>query len=497
MQPLLYILISSGCLSIFYLAYRLIFKNEANFSQLRVYLLGSVVLSLLVPLNPLVVDLGYSLSGGARKTTTVAQPTNRDTANQLSIDALLRLAAERNSAKIAVDWRRMAVIVYAAVSLLLLLRIMFQLGFLLIQYLKSEKVKYGAYIILYNGRFKSTFSFFRLIFVPAGFSSEEDLGRILAHERIHVQQYHSFDLVMMEVLAAIMWFNPLVWKLKNTMQLVHEYLADEGALKTGIDKLQYKELLINQIAEEGLISLSSSFNNSLIKKRMMMMTENKMYRKSRYKITALIPLSAMLMLVIACVNGLFAESLQAGVAAQRSSLNAKAGEELYAASVAEAGDTVKKTVVKIIRKVPESEDMVSETVHITTADDSITEVRIVKDVDIDMETEITTGVHIDEDMVEHIETTIEHDSAGQKVIKKETIVIRHNGDKQHADKADISNTLVIVDGVEQPNSNGLTDIDPDQIERVDVIKDKTMMKKYTTKDYEGVIVITTKSSGKK
>ena len=497
MQPLVYMLISSGCLSIFYLAYRLIFKNEANFSQLRVYLLGSVVLSLLVPLNPLVVDLGYSLSGGARKTITVTQPTDPDNANQLSIDALLRLAEERNSAKITMDWQRIAVIVYAAVSLVLLLRILFQLGFLLIQYLKSEKVKRGDFIILYNRRFKSAFSFFRLIFVPAGFSSEEDLDKILAHEKIHVKQYHSFDLVMMEVLAAIMWFNPFVWKLKNTMQLVHEYLADEGALKTGIDKLQYKELLINQIAEEGLISLSSSFNNSLIKKRMMMMTENKMYRKSRYKITALIPLSAMLMLLIACVNGLFAESLQAGVSSQRSQLNRKAGEELYAASVAEAGDTVKKTVVKVVRKVPESDDMVSETVHIIMADDSITEVRIVKDADIDVETEITTGVNMNEDMVEHIETTIAHDSAGQKVIKKETIIIRHNGDNQNSGKADLSNTLVIVDGVEQPNSNGLTEINPDQVERVDVIKDKTMMKKYTAKDYEGVIIITTKSASKK
>ena len=167
-----------------------------------------------------------------------------------------------------------------------------------------------------------------------------------------------------------------------------------------------------------------------------MMTENKMYRKSRYKTMALIPLSAMLLLVIACVNGLFAETLPAGFSSQGSQLNLTNGAKvLYPASVDEAGDTVKKTVVKVIRKVPDSDGMVSETVHIRTADDSITEVRIVKDADIDVETEITTGVNINEDMIEHIETTIEHDSAGQKVIKKETVVIRHTNENQNSGKA--------------------------------------------------------------
>ena len=202
--------------------------------------------------------------------------------------------------------------------------------------------------------------------------------------------------------------------------------------------------------------------------------------------------------VIACVNGLFAETLPAGFSSQGSQLNLTNGAKvLYPASVDEAGDTVKKTVVKVIRKVPDSDGMVSETVHIRTADDSITEVRIVKDADIDVETEITTGVNINEDMIEHIETTIEHDSAGQKVIKKETVVIRHTNENQNSGKADLSNTLVIVDGVEQPNSNGLAEIDPDQIVSVDVIKDKTQMKKYTAKAYDGVIVITTKSANKK
>ena len=494
MQALLYILTSSVCLSIFYLAYRLIFKNETNFSQLRVYLLGSVALSLLVPFNPLVVDLGYSLVGDARPTIEM----DKSAANQLSIEALLRLAEAGNQPKLAVNWQQTAVILYFSITLMLLLRILLQLGFLAMHYLKSQKIKSGDLILLYNRQFKYAFSFFRLIFIPTDFSSEEDLGKILAHERIHVKQRHSLDLVMMEVLASFMWFNPFVWKLKDTMQLVHEYLADEGALNTGIDRLKYKELLINQIAEEGLVSLSSSFNNSLIKKRMMMITENNMYRKTRYKIMALIPLSAVLLLVIACVNGLFTETLQAGVPSEGSQFEIAYGgmQPLHSAQTGETVDTIKKTIVRVVHETPENDDMVSETVYIRTANDSTTEVRIKKHADVDAATEITTGVNINDDVIEHIEATIEHDSAGLKVVK-ETVVIRHTGENKKSGEADLSNTLVIVDGIEQPNSNDLSGIDPDTIERVDVIKDKKEMKKYSVKDYDGVIVITTKSANKK
>jgi gliding motility-associated protein GldM len=100
-----------------------------------------------------------------------------------------------------------------------------------------------------------------------------------------------------------MWFNPLIWMMRNSMQLVHEYLADEGALSTGIDKLKYQALLINQVTEERLICLSSSFNHSLIKKRMIMMTKSKFNQRTKLKILTLVPVAVILFLGVACING--------------------------------------------------------------------------------------------------------------------------------------------------------------------------------------------------
>jgi hypothetical protein len=126
---------------------------------------------------------------------------------------------------------------------------------------------------------------------------------IIKHESVHASQYHSVDLIIVELLSAVMWFNPLIWMIKRSVQSVHEYLADEGVLNAGTDKLRYQALLINQVAEESLICLSSGFNNSLIKKRMIMMNKIKSNAGSKLSILALLPLAAVLFFAGACVNG--------------------------------------------------------------------------------------------------------------------------------------------------------------------------------------------------
>jgi gliding motility-associated protein GldM len=85
--------------------------------------------------------------------------------------------------------------------------------------------------------------------------------------------------------------------------MVHEYLADEGVLNTGTDKFRYQALLINQVAEESLICLSSGFNHSLIKKRIVMMTKSNPSQVSKLRILTLIPLAIVLFIAVACFNG--------------------------------------------------------------------------------------------------------------------------------------------------------------------------------------------------
>jgi len=110
--------------------------------------------------------------------------------------------------------------------------------------------------------------------------------------------------------------------MRKTLQQVHEYLADEGALNAGIDRSLYQALLLNQVAEERLIALSSGFNPafrtgrySFIKKRIIMMTKPKLSQKTNLVLLTFLPLLAILFFGIACVNGQQEEEQKSTVAA--------------------------------------------------------------------------------------------------------------------------------------------------------------------------------------
>jgi N-acetylmuramoyl-L-alanine amidase len=203
------------------------------------------------------------------------------------------------------DWNiaSLLILTYMIGLLFLVLRLLINFLKIIYSYSSCEKIKQDNVTFLLNNKIESPYTFFRWIFIPGNWLNDNENKDILTHERIHASQYHSIDLILIELLSAVMWFNPLVWMMKKSVQLVHEYLADEGVLNTGTDKLRYQALLINQVAEERLICLSSSFNHSLIKKRMIMMTKSKFNKGSKLRILTLIPLAAMLFVGVAFVNG--------------------------------------------------------------------------------------------------------------------------------------------------------------------------------------------------
>jgi hypothetical protein len=510
MEVIQYMIISTLCLSLFYLAYRLIFKKDGNFRQMRFFLLGSITISLLVPLNSRQINLGISLPWNTRNSILFSRQATGKAQAHLVAQEITGHSVDANHPGRYLHWKQAVLLVYGIATFLLLLRIFILLGYLGYQYLRSRKVRLPDCTVLYNPRFKSAFSFFRMIFIPAD-PPDTDLDKILAHEKVHVAQYHSIDLLLFEIVASIMWFNPLIWKMKNTVQLVHEYLADEGALETGIDRLQYQELLINQIAGAKLISLSSSFNHSLTKKRMMMI-QNKMYRKSRFKFMALLPLSALLLIAVSCLNGIFSETLRAGGTGTGSRLkyepvlltpNSKLGTY--------AGDTVRKTIVRIVQEDSRKDTVVINTEKYEIPDgDSIRYIKVIRytsrrdDADINTGTDVNFDVRIDENELDSIING--NDIRGGKT--EEIVIVRKRPDTgspeelkqvtvRVTDESIPSNTLVIVDGVQHTGKDALEGIDPDQIVSVEVNKDKKAIKKYTDKNYDGVIVVVTKKGSRK
>ena len=119
---------------------------------------------------------------------------------------------------------------------------------------------------------------------------EERNPSILAHERGHIQQHHSWDIVFVEVLTALQWFNPVVWLLRRDLRTIHEYEADASVLSSGSDVSQYIQLLMRKATGTKACILANGINNSTIKKRINMMLVNKSPRRNSLKLLALLPI---------------------------------------------------------------------------------------------------------------------------------------------------------------------------------------------------------------
>lgn len=113
---------------------------------------------------------------------------------------------------------------------------------------------------------------------------------ILAHERGHILLHHSWDIVFVEVLTALQWFNPVVWLLRRDLRTIHEYEADASVLSLGSDVSQYIQLLMRKATGTKASILANGINNSTIKKRINMMLVNKSPRRNSLKLLALLPI---------------------------------------------------------------------------------------------------------------------------------------------------------------------------------------------------------------
>ena len=113
---------------------------------------------------------------------------------------------------------------------------------------------------------------------------------ILAHERGHIRQHHSCDVLLVDLLTALQWFNPAMWMLRADLRAIHEYEADGAVLSQGINARQYQYLLITKAASIGGYSIANGISHSTLKNRITMMLQKKSPRSRFMKLLALVPI---------------------------------------------------------------------------------------------------------------------------------------------------------------------------------------------------------------
>lgn len=268
---------------VLYFIYWLFLKKETFFSLNRFYLLGALMFSVWIPFFS--IDLGT-----ANSTTTFVVFLETI---QISPEKIERSFFQN------MDVYETISIVYIAGASLFSIRLLFQLLQLAYFISRSRIIKLDQYRLIYHEKFYLPFSFFNLIFVNTQKLNETDLTDILIHEKTHSKQWHTLDLLFLEVLTIFQWFNPIVWLYRSSIKEIHEYIADAKVISAGSDQKKYFELLLNQNLGYQINDLTNNFQKSLIKKRMLMMTKQKSNPLAKLKVLTFIPAAIVLMVVIA------------------------------------------------------------------------------------------------------------------------------------------------------------------------------------------------------
>ena len=308
--PTNYLIATSVCLAFAYLIYLLFFRKETNFRQRRFFLIFAAVFSLLLPTGSYYILLPLTTNAETQTEVIAPSPVLESPVPQIassdfhSVNPGSVPDTEPVKKRHSIDLLQALQYLYVAGIIVLLLRFIVQLVTIRIWYSRSRKVKQPMFTLLFHERFSTPFSFFKWIFLTEKRLPETDFEKIIAHESVHVKQRHSFDAVFFELLCIFMWFNPFVWMMSRSINLTHEFLADEGAIQSGIDSLHYQALMVNQVAEANIVSVTSHFNKSLLSQRIKMIANSRLYKKAKYKILVLVPVALVLFLFIAGVNGL-------------------------------------------------------------------------------------------------------------------------------------------------------------------------------------------------
>jgi beta-lactamase regulating signal transducer with metallopeptidase domain len=477
-----YLVISTVCLLISYAAFRLIFRNSFNFHQQRVFLMSSIVFSIVLPF------MGFRLML-MQETASISGIRN---VNGSFPDVSIIQAADATGSFIA-GITELLPYLYFIISAFFAVIMVVQLVRICSLLITSRKIKHGHILIFESGRVKSPFSFFSLIFLPANLTNQKERQSIIIHERVHSSQYHTLDNLIIETATAIMWFNPALWMMKKSLHLIHEYQADEGTLHAGVEKVWYQSLLLNQAAEENLISIQSGFNNKLLKKRMIMMMKNKVVKNDKTGFLSFIPFPIILLIAVFVLNGFFPVETKAQ---KKGAKNEK---------------TEKITVtVNSNEKVTGSTD----TIKIKSAQSGSKEEITVSGYAIqkhkDSQSDTTMNYILDGVSVKSISDLNPDSISSVNVIKEDRlIIIRTKNYEKKVKKINKPSGSIVISSNNSLPDNLLYIIDdketskdefqkivPSEIESISVIKGKEEVKKFTREDHDGVIIITTKGKKK-
>ena len=507
----IYILKSSVCLVLFYLFFRLLLSKETFHRFNRMALLGVLFFSLLIP----------CIEVTTRHQVEVQQAV-------LSIEQLLLMAElEATPANVgavqetsAISWVQIVLLVYLAGILFLVCRNIYSLIclFRLVHSGKHEKLEKGVTLVVHNQEI-APFSWMKYIVISRK-DLEENGREILIHEMAHIHHRHLVDLLVADICIFFQWFNPGAWLLKQELQNIHEYEADETVINEGVNAKEYQLLLIKKAVGTRLYSMANSFNHSKLKKRITMMLKEKSNPWARLKYLYVLPLAAIA--VTAFARPEISEKMEEISAVKVNDLAEIVQEKVLQDTVKVSKDEKKDALVVTGVKSKEEEEIVifevveqmpeypggmsalqkylSEKIAGSPMKGkaggrvmvgfTVAETGKIKDVRVLQSDEASLNQEA-ERIVSEMPDWIPGKQRGRPVPVKYTVPIRFGNIRFAENKQ----PLIFADGKEI-SMDAMEKLDPSTIESFSVLKDSASIKVYGKRGANGVILVNTQRGSK-
>ena len=283
-----YMIKSGFCLLLFYLLYKWQLAKETFFRLNRIMLLGFWILAFLLPAIPLVNWGNTDLPAGL----DVNRPEILNSLTNISI------SAETNTDHQAFIWTWLICTGYIVGVVLIASKQLVSWTRLYLLIRRGRRIENGPFHLILTEGNQPPFSWMHYI-VLSEKDYRENPTEILTHEMAHIRHHHSWDLLLADVGILLQWFNPAAWLLKQEMQSVHEYEADDAVLAAGVDAKSYQLLLIKKAVGTSRYTMANSFNHSSLKKRITMMLKEKSSPQARAKYIYILPLAALSVMAFA------------------------------------------------------------------------------------------------------------------------------------------------------------------------------------------------------
>ena len=457
-------------LVVMFIFYRAVLRPLTFFQWNRFYLLCYTLLSFIIPfinITPWVSKEGVS----AHELVTIIP----------AIDDYTAISA-KNTPFLKMDWAPAdwLLIIFSAGAVIMLMR-------LAMQYRSLRRIRHNAVLLNETNNVQlyqtdapiSPFSFGKAIYINKKLHTREELERIIQHEFVHVKQKHSADLLLGELLCVVNWFNPFAWLTRHAIRQNLEFIADDSVVANGLDKKEYQYLLLKVVGIPQY-SIASNFNFSNLKKRIAMMNKLKSAKLQLSKFLFVLPLLAVSLL-----------AFRNGEPAAISS------ENLSNSSLRSANYALDTTPVSTGRS-PVAFAKPSATANskgyiITVADNEGEHIVLVKNTD----RKIVKAVPLAE-WNNHKKQYEDKYGKMHPVFpgKVDSIAASKSAKKGEGSLLTLSKSnhpehepLYIIEGKPQTDDFSLANVDPKNIESIEVVKNKAAVDKYGDRAINGVIIV--------